>query len=411
MPTLFQINAACNCGSTGRIVEQIGLLARTHGWSCFVAHSWRYRSKTELNSIQVCSSWEEKAHILYSTLFDGQGLGSYFGTKRLIRVMEDVKPDIVHLHNIHGYFINYPLLFRFLSRAGIPVVWTLHDCWTFTGHCVYFDKVGCSKWKHGCSECPQIKEYPRSMFDFSTRNFCYKQEYFPKVKNIIFVPVSSWLNNLLKESFLGGYPSVVIHNGIDLKKFKNTQNTFRKNNGLSNKFVILGVANGFGKRKGLDDFIKLKSLWDNSFVIVLIGLNENEMKSLPIGIIGKSRTKDQKELIDIYSSADVYLNPTYEDNFPTTNIESLACGTPVITYNTGGSPEAIDSQTGIVVTKGDLNGLIMAINKIKQNGKSYYSEACRERAEKYYDKNERFLEYMVLYNKILKKNNCKRNVQ
>ena len=204
---------------------------------------------------------------------------------------------------------------------------------------------------------------------------------------------------------------MVIHNGIDLKKFKNTQNTFRKNNGLSNKFVILGVANGFGKRQGLDDFIKLRSLLDNSFVIVLIGLNENEMKSLPIGIIGKSRTKDQKELIDIYSSADVYLNPTYEDNFPTTNIESLACGTPVITYNTGGSPEAIDSQTGIVVTKGDLNGLIMAINKIKQNGKSYYSEACRERAEKYYDKNERFLEYMVLYNKILKKNNCKRNVQ
>jgi len=401
MPTILHVNVAKNSGSTGRIADQLSLFAQSKGWESYVAHGSRYNLDGGAKGIIVSRPFAEYLHFFISLLTDGQGFGSIKGTKDLVRWIEEKKPDIIHLHNIHGYYINYPILFRYLSANHIPVIWTLHDCWPFTGHCTYFDIIGCEKWETGCSNCPQVSSYPRSLIDRSKRNYKKKQQLFTSVSNMIIVPVSEWLHGLVSKSFLSKYPIRTIHNGIDLNIFYPSESGFRKRNALEGKFVILGVADGYGKRKGLSDFNTLSARFGSEVKIVLVGLSESDRKSVSSNILGIGHTTNRQELVDIYSTADVYVNPTREDNFPTTNIEALACGTPVITYRTGGSSEAIDDLSGIVVEKGDVEGLVRAIETVKRKGKSYYSKACRKRAESNFNKEDRSEDYVRLYEEII----------
>ena len=402
---ILQINSVVNTGSTGRIAENIGLSVMEQSWESFIAFG-RGQPESKSSLINVGSKCDFYVHVLKTRLSDAHGLGSINASKDLVVKIKEIKPDIIHLHNIHGYYLNIEILFNFLSKANIPIVWTLHDCWSFTGHCAYFDFVNCNKWKTECFDCPNIQSYPESWFvDNSRKNFRIKKELFTSVDNITLVPVSKWLDNVLTNSFFKGYPSKVIHNGIDLSVF----NIIDSKLSLCNKYklnqdrpILLGVAGVWDKRKGLADFIKIQNK-NLDYQIVLVGLNKTQIKSLPSSILGIERTESIEELAQLYNLADVFVNPTYEDNFPTTNLEALACGTPVITYNTGGSPEAIDENTGYVVEKGDIGGLIEKIELISKQGKRFYQSKCRERAERLYNKDDRYNDYIELYKEILNK--------
>lgn len=299
-------------------------------------------------------SWEVKLHGVYTRITDKTGFASTLSTRKLLNWLDEIEPDIIHLHCIHGYFINISLLFTYIKEKNIKVIWTQHDCWAFTGHCAYFDACGCEKWKTGCHDCEQLTTYPASrLMDNSKWNWKTKKELFTGA-NVTVVTPCEWLSELVKISFLREYPIRVIYNGIDTNVFKPTKSYFKKKNEIEAKKMILGVASEWTERKGLRDFIELDEMLDKKeYVIVLVGVSKKQVENLPKDIIALNRTNNIKELVEIYSAADVYFNPTYEDNFPTTNLEATACGTPVITYDTGGSPESVDPRA--VVQKGNLN--------------------------------------------------------
>jgi len=402
--TLLQINVVVNSGSTGRIAEEIGQTAMADGWKSYIAYGRNERpSQSEL--IKIGSDWDIRMHGLQTRLLDRHGLASKTATKKLVRQIKKINPEIIHLHNIHGYYLNIEILFHFLEQTNIPVVWTLHDCWLITGHCVHFDYVGCEKWKTECSQCPQKTTYPASYFnDRSKKNFNLKKELFSSLPNLTLVPVSNWLANIMKESFMKNTLVKVIHNGINTDIFRPASNQkIRAKYKLNGKFIILGVANVWSSRKGLNDFIELSKKLNTNYQIIIVGLTKKQIKIIPDHIIGIEKTENVQQLAELYTASDVFLNPTYEDNFPTTNLESMACGTPVISYKTGGSPEAINEQTGVVVKKGNLNGLASAIEHIKEKGKPFYSEACVKRVNQFYKKEGRYQEYLDLYELIVSK--------
>ena len=299
-------------------------------------------------------SWGVKLHGVYTRITDKTGFASTLSTRKLLNWLDEIEPDIIHLHCIHGYFINISLLFTYIKEKNIKVIWTQHDCWAFTGYCAYFDACGCEKWKTGCHDCEQLTTYPASrLMDNSKWNWKTKKELFTGA-NVTVVTPCEWLSELVKISFLREYPIRVIYNGIDTNVFKPTKSYFKKKNEIEAKKMILGVASEWTERKGLRDFIELDEMLDKKeYVIVLVGVSKKQVENLPKDIIALNRTNNIKELVEIYSAADVYFNPTYEDNFPTTNLEATACGTPVITYDTGGSPESVDPRA--VVQKGNLN--------------------------------------------------------
>lgn len=403
MPTLLQINSVVNFRSTGTIVENIGRNAIMHGWQSYIAYG-RVARPSQSELMRIGNNWDVYLNGLETRLFDRHGLGSKKVTEKLIRQLKELKPNIIHLHNIHDYYINIKVLFNYLNTVDIPLVWTFHDCWPITGHCAHFELVGCDKWKTECHDCPQKKEYPASLFiDRSRKNHQLKKALFTSVKNLTLVPVSSWLGSMLQESYLSKYTVKVINNGIDLNIFhpdKKSINIKEKYN-IGKTFLILGVATAWSNDKGLKEFIELSKSPD--WKVVLIGVSDQIKKQLPENILILSRTENQHDLAAFYAAADVFVNPTYQDSFPTVNLEAMASGTPVITYRTGGSPEAIDDKTGFVVEKGDIDGLLNAIHTVKQKGKSSYSIACRERAERLYDKNDRYMDYIKLYESILAK--------
>lgn len=406
---ILQINTAVNSGSTGRIAEDIGQLLINNGHESYIAFGRGNRpSKSKL--IKIGSLLEVYFHGLKTLLFDRHGFGSRRATKRLIDQIESIKPDIIGLHNIHGYYLNIEVLFEFLSEKKIPVVWTLHDCWSFTGHCAYYDSISCERWQSQCYQCPKKNKYPSSYFlDNSKQNFIDKKRLFNLSNQINLVTPSNWLANEVKKSFLNKHNLQVINNGINLAVFKqkdpNNLQEFITKFSLNQKKIVLGVANIWDERKGLNEFIKLSNLLDKDIQIVLIGLNKKQIKKLPNGILGIERTESIDELSNWYNIASVYVNPTFQDNFPTTNIESLACGTPVITYKTGGSPESINQDTGIVVEKGNLKGLQESIISILSSNKENYSKECRMRAEKLYNMNDRYNDYLNLYLQLYNTNN------
>ncbi|OAZ03092.1 glycosyltransferase [Flavobacterium succinicans] len=406
MPTLLQISIEVNSGSVGRIAEQIGETILENGWSSYITYA-RNNNPSKSEVIKIGNKFDLYRHGLETRIFDNHCLSSKSATEDLINVIKKIKPDIIHLHHLHGYFINIEILFNYLQESQIPIVWTFHDCWSFTGHCAHFDFVGCEKWKTECHHCEQKKEYPASLiFDRSRQNYIEKKRIFNSVINLTIVSVSNWLSGKVKDSFLKNYPCEVIQNGIDLNTFypKKSRTVIDDLYSVKGKFVILGVASTWGERKGLGEFIKLSELIDSKlYTIVLVGLSKSQMQKLPKSIIGIERTENVGQLADLYSGADVFLNPTFEDTFPTTNLESLACGTPVITYKTGGSVESVSESTGVVVNKGDVVGLINAIEFIKNKGKEFYENNCRESAIKNFDRKIKFNDYFELYKNINKK--------
>ena len=399
--TILQINSTLNLGSTGRIVEQISLMAEVQGWNCYIAHGARFVNASKIHSIQIGTKWGNILHAIMGEYFGLHGFGSTLATYMFIRKVKKINPDVIHLHNLHGYYINIAILFRYLAKANIPVIWTLHDCWSFTGHCTHFESQGCYKWKTECEDCPlQMLQYKSRLIDRSKRNFRIKKKLYSNIKNLTITPVSNWLGDLVKESILKDHKIQVIHNGIDLDLFKPCLSDIKERIGIGkDKKMILGVVDsGF---KGKKEFIELSK--DSNYQVVIVGMRKKWKKGIPDNIICIPRTNSQKELAEFYSAADVYVNPTQNDTFPTTNIESIACGTPVVTYNAGGSPEILDEHTGIVVNRDDINALHKAIDSILANGKQYYLNACRNRAVQNYNKNERFRDYLNLYSELLRK--------
>lgn len=391
---ILQINSVCGYGSTGRIVVDLYDKLIENGHECIVAYG-RGKSPKRIRNIKIGNNFDLFWHIFITRMFDKHGSGSIRATKKLIKQIDEYNPDVIHLHNIHGYYINIKILFEYLKKLNKPIIWTLHDCWSFTGHCAYFDYINCEKWKVSCEKCLQKGAYPASFMDNSKNNYNMKKELLKDLKKMTLVTPSKWLANLLKESFLKDNNIETIHNGIDLSVFKPLQSDIRKKYKLENKKIILGVASKWEKRKGLDTFIKLSNDLNDSYKIILIGISKKDKKKLPENIIAISRTNNVKELVEFYSMADIFINPTLEDNFPTTNLEALACGTPVITYKTGGSIEPINEECGIIVEKGNIKQLI---DVIKNFNKNKYS-GCIEQSKKY-DKNEKYEEYIQLYEKV-----------
>lgn len=401
---VLQINSVCGVGSTGRIATDIHDLLQKQGHQSFIAYG-RGEARNCDTAIRIGTQIDNYTHLLTTRLFDNHGQGSLKATRGFIEKVREINPDIIHLHNIHGYYLNIKLLFKYLYESQKPVVWTLHDCWPFTGHCAYFDYVGCERWKFGCFQCPQKRKYPSSLFlDNSKLNYENKKSIICDYNNITFVTPSNWLSDIVKESFLSDFPVKVIHNGIDTNIFKPVKSpVFRKKYCLEDKFIVLGVANIWDERKGLKYFHELSLMLDDNEVIVLIGLSDAQMKGLPSNIIGISRTNDLQDLIEIYSDSDVFINPTLEDNFPTTNIEALACGTPVITFNTGGSVESIDETCGFIINKGDIKDLKEKIDFIKIRGKSEYSNSCVKQVKAFFNKNDNYMKYLDLFYVLLNK--------
>jgi len=402
MKKILQINVTVNTGSTGRFTEEIANTAMEAGYESYIAYG-RTNNGSRSHLIRIGNWMNVVIHGLYSRLFDKHGLASKLATKKFIQQIEQLKPDVVHIHNLHGYYINYEILMTYLNRIQIPIVWTLYDCWAMTGHCSYFDMVGCTKWQTACHSCSSTKAYPKSIFlDNSRSNYDTKKRVFSSCDNLTIVTNSVWLANIVSDSFLKDKKKVVINTGLDLNIFQPTPSSrILQEYGIpENKFIVLGVANIWNRRKGLDDFLQLSQLMDDSFIIVLVGLKKAKMKNLPKNIIGISRTENINALAQLYSVAGAYVNPTWADNYPTTNLEALACGTPVITYNTGGSPEVVSEDTGFVIEKGDIQGIKQAIETIKTFGVVYYSAKCRQRALELYNKKERYNEYVKLYDSL-----------
>ncbi len=395
---VLQISTVCGSGSVGRIMVDIYHMLEENGDIGLLAYG-RQKAPEGIRAFRFGSDGDMALHVL-ATFFRGEhGFASAGQTRRLIRRIEEWNPDVIHLHNIHGFVLQVELLFAWLKEAGKPVVWTLHDCWPFTGHCAFYDYTGCAGWKAGCAGCREYKKtYPYALFRNRTEaNFRRKQAAFTGVPNLTVVVPSNWLKAEAEQSFLKDYPVRVIPNGIDTGTFSPVSSGLRLKLGLSEKFVILGVANVWERRKGLGYLLDLSKWLVDSCQVVLIGLSKKQLRRLPKQVLGLERTSSVSELAAYYSMADVFVNATLEDNFPTTNLEALACGTPVITFDTGGSPESLTDACGRVVPKGDKEALFRAVLQEMEKPKS--KEACRMRAEQY-KKEDRFLEYRNLYHRL-----------
>lgn len=394
---VLQINSFFSVGGPPRIVNGIYDTLIEKGYQCKIAAA-REKQYIPQDSIMIGSSYDAYINALKVRLLDDEGLSARRPTQKLIKDIENYNPDIVHLHNLHGYYINIGVLFDYLKAAQKPVVWTLHDCWAFTGHCAHFDLIKCEKWKTSCHDCPQKKEYPSSLIlNMAQRNFRAKKEAFTGIDKMHIITPSRWLANLVHESFLGCYPIDVINNGIDLKNFIYTPSDIIERNNLKGKKIILGVAQNWAEKKGFEDFIELSKIIDNNYQVVMIGLTEDLMKRLPDNIMGIKRTNNIRELVEWYSASEIFVNLTYQDNFPTVNIEALACGTPVITYKTGGSPESIDISCGITVPQGNILAVKEAIEQISLC--KNMRKACIDRAMQY-ERARKYNDYINLYKSL-----------
>ncbi|MFV0419971.1 MAG: glycosyltransferase [Dysgonomonas sp.] len=398
---ILQINSVANSGSTGRIAEDIGKVLIEQGHESYIAYG-RYSNPSRSQLIRIGNKVDVYSHGLVSLLLDRHGFASKKATIDFIKKIDALKPDAIGLHNIHGYYLNIDILFKYLSKSQIPVLWAFYDCWNFTGHCSYFDKIGCDKWKTGCYQCGLKHTYPTSLFvDNAKKNYEDKKRLFNSVDNIQLVVPSKWLEGLVRNSYLSDLPVHTIHTGIDMDVFKPNMIDVRRKYNIQGQKVVLGCANIWNARKGLADFISLRNQLDKKYDIVLVGLSRKQIGQLPDGIKGIERTENVAELAALYSMADVFVNPTWADNFPTTNIEALACGTPVITYDTGGGPESIDENTGYIVEKNHKEKLADAVLSILTNDREKYKERCVLRAQSLFDKQNRYNDYINLYKNMI----------
>lgn len=423
---ILQVNTVIRSGSVGRITADLYETIKTSGNEARVAVG-REPFPGDMDGILIGNKSDFYRHVM-KNFFQGEaGFGSADLTKRFLAWMEKEKPDLIHLHNIHGFYLQVELLFEYIKKRNIPVVWTLHDCWSFTGHCAYYDYAACDKWKEGCNNCiHHAKVYPYALFkDNTIEAYKRKRTAFCGVKNLTIVTPSHWLKGQVEQSFLKEYPVKVIPNGIDLNVFcpdpgsgtkgcapakadtvgnADVSAACAEKEKRTDKKIVLGVANIWEHRKGLYYFEKLANDLSDEYQIKLIGVSKKQKKELHKKhkgkIVAMERTSSIEELAEAYRSADVFVNATLEDNFPTTNLEALACGTPVVTYATGGSGESVTGQTGIVVQRANYQQLLLAVVKACVEG-TFDRNACRKRAEEY-DKKKRYEEYLKLYWEIAK---------
>lgn len=381
---VLMINSVCGVGSTGRICTDIADMLLSQGHECKIAYGrGEVPEKYRDISVRIGSTFKVYCNVLKSRLFDNEGFNAVGATKKLVRWIKEYDPDVIHLHNVHGYYLNVKILFDYLKTSGKKIIWTLHDCWAFTGHCTHFQVPHCDKWRTECGKCIRVKDYPKALISHAKRNYKRKKQTFCGVPNLTIVTPSKWLAGVVGQSFLSEYQTVVINNGIDLSVFKPTESDFRERFGLTDKKIILGVASVWEKRKGFNDFLELAKLIDDSYRIVLVGVNDKQLKILPSSVIGIKRTNNVKELAEIYTAADVLFNPTYEDNYPTVNLEAQACGTPVITYPTGGSVESVPSEN-----------VVNSINKFYELLRSSKELVI---AKTSFSKQEKYSDYVRLY--------------
>lgn len=393
---VVQINFSCTWGSTGKICDAVSQILTKGKIENYIFYIYGKNPDNRQNYLKYGNLPYTKFQALKSKISGAYGFHSSASTKWLIGKLEEIKPDIVHVHNIHGHDCNFEMLFQYLKTKNIRVFYTFHDCWTFTGYCPHFSMAKCDHWLYGCGNCPLRKRYSW-FFDRSAKNYNKKRMALSGLDMTIITP-SEWLAKLVKQSFLKGYTVRVINNGIDLSVFKPTVGRFRAEYNLQNKKIVLGVAMMWSIAKGLDVFVHLAKTLPNDYRIVLIGTNDSIDKFLPNNVISIHRTQNQQEMAEIYTAADLFVNPTREENYPTVNMEALACGTPVLTFRTGGSPEMLDETCGSVVDCDDIDKLEKEIIRICKE-KPYSEGACLKKA-KSFDKNDKFREYIELYEGI-----------
>lgn len=403
MPKLLQINVTCNWGSTGKIAELIGQEAISRGWDSYIAYG-RYDNESDSKKIKIGSKFSVYKHFINQRLFDNEGLCSNKATRKLIKCIQEIKPDIIQLHNIHDHYLNYRLLFEYLNQMDINVVWTMHDFWAVTGHCMHFISVNCMKFKTGCYNCPMKKIYPKSLIDRSEYNYGLKKNLFNNNDNLNIVAVSKWVGDMLGESFLKCRPISVINNGIDLSMFKPTKNE-KFDDLMKDKFVILSVASQWKHDKGLDDYKTISNLLAKDEVIVLVGVDDKIISELPSNIIGIKHTEDVHELAGIYTRADVVTILSSAETFGLTVVEGYACGTPAVVYDNTAPPLLITSDTGFVVENHNPKAAYEAIKMIRKLGKAFYRPRCISVAKERYDRLECSRKYLDFYEALLSKRN------
>lgn len=398
---ILQINSTANKGSTGRIAEQIGTLIQNEGWESVIAYG-RGSNPSSSKLYRIGKGVDIKLHGLKSLFFGKHGLGSVKPTFELIDFIRNEKFDLVHLHNIHGYYLNIKLFFEELQKLNVHVVWTLHDCWAFTGHCTYFSDIKCDKWKLKCHSCPKVVNYPKSLlFDNSEYFYKLKKELFSSYSFNI-VTVSKWLKGLVDESFLNVHNTICISNGVDENTFilQEKDTKLLKSYGLENKTILLAASTSWAKQKGFDDYVKLAGLLSADKMIVLVGLPDRLKKNLPANIVGISRTENTHQLASWYSVADIVLNLSYQESFGLTSVEGFMCGKPTIVYNATASPELIvDTELGIIVSPGDVYAVNQSVETLINLDINH--SHIREIAIKNYGANSQYSKYISLYKSIL----------
>ncbi len=394
---IVQINFSCTWGSTGHICDSISKLLTEQNVENYIFYIYGDNPQNKSNYIKYGNFFYTKFQALKSKILGNYGFNSNKATKRLIKKLEEIQPDIVHVHNIHGHDCNFSGLFEYLKTKRIKVCYTFHDCWAFTGYCPHFTMAKCDNWISGCGNCP-LKKKSSWIFDRSTENYLQKKVALSEQDMTIVTP-SNWLAGLVKKSFLKKYPVKVINNGIDLLTFKYTTSKFREVYDLFDKKIVLGVALVWSIAKGIDVFISLAKTLPDDYQIVLVGTDNVIDKTLPDNIISIHRTENQQDLSGIYSAADVFVNPTREENYPTVNMEAISCGTPVVTFRTGGSPEILDVTCGSVVDCDDIETLEKEIIRICEN-KPFSKEDCMMKAKEF-DQNKKYMEYIELYERIV----------
>lgn len=372
MAKILFINSVCN-GSTGTICKNLYNAAIKEGHVCCIAYG-RGKAPEGFDTYRIENKEGIYLHALKARVFDASGFGSKRATKRFVKWINDFKPDIIHLHNIHGYYVNIAILFDYLKKhPEIKKVWTLHDCWPFTGHCSHFEFEKCEQWKTMCKRCIKKNEYPKSIIDRCEYNYKRKKIAFTGIKNLIIITPSKWLKHIVSYSYLKNYPIKTINNGVDINLFKYTRSNIKEKYEITSKKIILGVASTWNKKKGLDTFIELSKHLNDDYKIVLIGLNKKQKRFLPNNIIGINKTENIQELVEWYSAADLFFNPTLEDNYPTVNIEAQLCNTPILTYNTGGCKETVILKQSTVVEKNVFSLINKTYKKEEIIDKSKYS--------------------------------------
>lgn len=399
MPKLLQINSVVNTGSTGRIAEQLGVLAISQGWESYIAYGREARG-SQSRLIKIGSKWDVNFHAIGSILTDRHGLFSRYATKRFLQQVDIIQPDVVHLHNLHGYYINVPMLLRYLKQKNIPTVITMHDFWLMTGHCAYINQ-SCDRWKTGCGNCPRLNQYPAAKFDNTKANWKWKATLFVDMPNVTLVPVSYWLGRYVDESLLKNAKQNVIYNGIDTNVFKPFDGGASVGGVDWSKFTIMAIATRWTEANGYQDVMKLSSILPDNCQIVMVGLDEQQMSNLPKNIIGFRKTESFTQLQELYTKSDVIFNPNREVTFGLVTAEAMACGTPAIVLRDTAGEELVDEQTGYVIDSvEEVPELISTINQVDKN---YMSKACRDRVRELFNAEKQFQKYIDLYKAIISK--------